>query len=250
MAGPGFRFLDPPTPEEEVNHVLQALADGTYIPETLEGTAIDLKEDSSRRDQKTGAMQAGSTRPESMARKLAQAAACFANTPGGGALIVGVHNESGEIPGTSIDADWLRSRLHELTDGKMGANVRVVEVDGIRILVVITPQAVEPVPFKGKFRHRQGDKCVEVPSSQLLQGRFAGAAADPSYLQSATCIDDVSDAAMTRLRELAAAADGSKTALSPADAVSRLGLRYGDSSYLNKAGEILLASSRHRLHLP
>lgn len=242
MDDSGFRFLDPPTPEEEVARVLEILADGTYTPETLEGTAIDLKEDASKRDQKTGTLKEGSPRPEHVAEKLAEEAACFANTQGGGALIVGVNDKTGEIVGTGIDSNWLRSRLHELTGGKMGANVREAEVEGTQILVIITPQAVEPVPFKGKYRHRQGDKCVEVPSSVLLQGRFAGAAADPSFLESTTRIDAVSDHAINRLCELAAAADSSKTTLDAMEVVSRLGLRYGDTDYLNKAGEILLAT--------
>lgn len=222
--------------------MLEVLADGTYTPETLEGTAIDLKEDASKRDRKTGILKEGSPRPENVANKLAEEAACFANTQGGGALIVGVDDKTGEIFGTGIDSDWLRSRLHELTGGKMGANVREAEVEGTRILVIITPQAVEPVPFKGKYRHRQGGKCVEVPSSVLLQGRFAGAAADPSFLESTTRIDDVSDHAVNRLCELAAAADSSKTTLEAMEVVSRLGLRYGDTDYLNKAGEILLST--------
>ena len=240
MVDSGFRFLDPPTPEEEVTRVLKVLADGTYTPESLEGTAIDLKEDASRRDRKTGAIQEGSTHPEQVAEKLAQDAACFANTPGGGALIVGVCDKTGEIFGTDIDADWLRSRFHELTSGKMGATVREAEVSDTRLLVLITPQAVEPVPVKGKYRHRQGERCVEVSSSTLLQGRFASAAADPSFLESTTRIDAISDRTMTLLCELAAEADRSKSNLTPVDVVSRLGLRHGDSEYLNKAGEILL----------
>ena len=222
--------------------MLGVLAEGTYTPETLEGKAIDLKEDASKRDRKTGTIQEGSPKPENVAEKLAEEAACFANTPGGGALIVGVDDKTGEVLGTGMDADWLRSRLHELTGGKMGANVREGEVHGTRILVIITPQAVEPVAVKGKYRHRQGDKCVEVSSSVLLQGRFAGAAADPSYSQSATQIDAVSSHAMALLYDLAVEADSSKAALDSADLVARLGLRSGDTDYLNKAGEILLAT--------
>ena len=97
MAGTGFRFLDPPTPEEEVDRVLRGLAEGTYTPKTLEGTAIDLKEDASKRDPKTGTIREGSPKPENVAKKLAEEAACFANTPGGGALIVGVNDKSGEM---------------------------------------------------------------------------------------------------------------------------------------------------------
>lgn len=242
MADAGFRFLDPPTPTEEVTRVLEVLAAGTYSPEVLEGTAIDLKEDASRRDRKSGNVQDGAPKPEHVAEQLAETTACFANTHGGGALIVGVNDKTGEIIGTDIDSDWLRSRLYELTGGKMGANVREAEVEGARILVIITPQAVEAVPFKGKYRHRQGDKCVEVPSSVLLQGRFAGAAADPSFLESTTRIDDISDHTMNRLRELAAAADSAKATLHAIEVVSRLGLRYGDTDCLNKAGEILLAT--------
>lgn len=242
MPDGGFRFLDPPTPEEEVTRVLETLADGTYNPEALEGTAIDLKEDASRRNRKTGAIQEGSPNPEHVAEKLARDAACFANTPGGGALVVGVSDKTGEIVGTDIDGDWLRSRLHALTGGKMGATVREAEVDDTRLLVIITPQAVEPVPFKGKYRHRQGDKCVEVSSSTLLQGRFSDAGADPSFLESTTRVDAVSDQAMNLLCKLAAEADLSKSSLNPIDVVSRLGLRHGDTEYLNKAGEILLAT--------
>ena len=222
--------------------MLRFLADGAYAPETLEGTAIDLKEDASRRDQETGTILAGTPKPKNMAEVLARGAACFANTPGGGALVVGVNDKTGEIIGTEIDVDWLRSRIHELTSGKMGATVREVEIANKRILVIITPQAVEPVPFNGKYRYRQGDKCVEVPSSVLVQGRFAGAAADPSYMQSSSQIQAIPDRVMALLCELAAEVDPLKAALDPVDVVVRLGLRFGDTEYLNKAGEILLAT--------
>ena len=52
--------------------MLGVLAEGTYTPETLEGKAIDLKEDASKRDRKTGTIQEGSPKPENVAEKLAE----------------------------------------------------------------------------------------------------------------------------------------------------------------------------------
>lgn len=75
MASAGFKFLEPLTPEEEVVRVLGLLADGAYAPATLEGSANDLKEDTSRRDQETGAVLAGATRPKNMVENLARGAA-------------------------------------------------------------------------------------------------------------------------------------------------------------------------------
>ena len=85
----------------------------------------------------------------------------MANTPGGGAIIMGV-GDSGELIGTSLDAEWLRHRVYELADRSLTVDVRPVTVHETRLLVITAPPAVEPIRWKGRVYWRVNDKCVEV----------------------------------------------------------------------------------------
>ena len=240
MSTSEFRFLDPPTPEEEVKRVLSSLADGSYTPEELESTAIDLKEEAGRRH--NGGIGPGSPHNERVALQLTEEAACMANTAGGGALVVGVDDRTGDIIGADTDPDWLRTRIYQLTGGRLAVNLRVAELRGRQILVVIVPQAVEPVPFKGRYTHRQGKHCVPVTNTELLQGIFSGMAADPSYQRSSIPLDDISPRTQAVLRDLSARVDSTKASLPLRDLLVRLGLVFENSDYLNEAGRILLAT--------
>lgn len=113
MSASEFRFLGPPTPEEEVKRVLTSLADGSYTPEELESTAIDLKEEAGRRH--NSGIGPGSPHNERLALQLTEEAACMANTAGGGALVVGVDDRTGDIIGADTDPDWLRTRIYQLS---------------------------------------------------------------------------------------------------------------------------------------
>ena len=124
----------------------------------------------------------------------------MANTEGGGALIVGVDDRTGQLIGSDTDADWLRRRLYELTERKLSTEIRQVRIAGTRLLVISVPQAVEPVPFNGRYRQRVGRSCVLVTSTELLQGLFAGAAADPSHRRSGHSMDDIAEGAVASLR--------------------------------------------------
>ena len=91
----------------------------------------------------------------------------MANTRGGGALIVGVDDKTGQLIESDTDAGWLRRRLYELTERKLNTEIRQVHIAGTRLLVISIPQAVEPVPFNGRYRHRVGRSCVPVTSCQF-----------------------------------------------------------------------------------
>ena len=239
MEKSGFKFLDPPSPEEEVERVLSSLASGGFNPEELESATVDLKEEAGRR--RDGNVRPGPPRNEQVALQLSDEAACMANSAGGGALIVGVDDRTGDIIGANTDPDWLRTRIYQLTERKLTVNIRIAEVRGKRLLVIIVPQAVEPIPFKGKYSHRQGRHCVPVTNTELLQGIFAGIAADPSYQRSATLVDEVSPRTEAVLRDQLASMDNQKASLNLRDLLVRLGLVYEDTGYLNEAGRILLA---------
>ncbi len=238
MGGQGFTFLDPPSREDEILRVLAALAAGDCEPEALEANAIDLKEEAGRRDRSQ--ILPGHPHSEAVARQLAEEAACMANTRGGGALIVGADDKTGELIGAETDADWLRTRIYELTESKVTADIRTAEIRGVRLLVLSIAQAVEPVPFRGRYQHRRGKLCVPVTSTELLQGLFADAAADPSHRRSGYAVDDISDGATASLRRRMADVDRRKASVELRDLLARLGLLYRDTGSLNIAGEMLL----------
>lgn len=238
MPDPDFTFFDPPSREEEIHRVLTALATGDYTPEDLETTSVDLKEEAGRRQ--GSRILPGLPQSEPVAKQIAEEAACMANTRGGGALIVGVDDKTGQLIGSSTDADWLRRRIYELTERRLSTEIRPVDLSGTRLLVMSIPQAVEPVPFNGKYRHRVGRACVPVTNTELLQGLFADAAADPSHHRSGHSVSGIAEGAVASLRRRMAMVDRSKASLDLRDLLARLGLLHDSSDSLNMAGEILL----------
>jgi hypothetical protein len=56
--------------------------------------------------------------------------------------------------GTDIDPDWLRHRIWELTDRRLTVHVRIVDLDGTRLLVLATHEAIEPIRHEGRIRWR------------------------------------------------------------------------------------------------
>ena len=242
MDGAFLKFLTPPTPQAEVERVLAALISGGHLPEELESAAVDIKEEAGRR--RHGELTAGEPRSEAVAKQIAGAAACMANSEGGGGLIIGVADSTGEIIGATSDADWLRTRIYELTERKLSADVREVIVGGDRLLVVLVARALEPIPFNGKFYHRVGKSCVPTTATDLIQGVLSASGADASAMKSETRIGDVTRSAESVLRELVSRRDATKAVLPMTDLLGRLGLTHEATDHLNRAGEILL-SKRH-----
>ena len=79
---------------------LEALDAGS-VPE--ERQRVDFKEEAGRRD-RDGAILPGATTNEVAVEKLAGEVACMSNTPGGGALILGVADD-GTVIGTDLDQE-------------------------------------------------------------------------------------------------------------------------------------------------
>lgn len=136
---------------------------GQVVDRQSERLSVDLKEEAGRRGP-DGTIRPGATQSEEAAKKLAGEAACMANTPGGGALIVGVADD-GVLIGTNLDAEWLRHRIYELTQRLLTVDVQAADVQGTRLLIVIAPDAVEPVRYGHRITWRVGDNCVEVDAA-------------------------------------------------------------------------------------
>jgi ATP-dependent DNA helicase RecG len=163
------RFLGPDPVELELSRVLAALARG-HSPRDVERRLVDCREEAGRR-RADGTIQPGADRSEPAAQSLAEEAACFANSPGGGALVVGF-DDRGTAIGTALDAEWLRRRIYELTDNRLTVTVREAEVNGVRVLVLLVPEALEPVIHRGRLRWRVGDGCVPVDTASWWAGRL------------------------------------------------------------------------------
>jgi ATP-dependent DNA helicase RecG len=76
-----------------------------------------VKEEPGRRGA-GGKIVPGGDRNDPAARYLAGEMSCMANSPGGGAIILGVADDGTRI-GTDLDGEWLRHRIWQLTDGKL-----------------------------------------------------------------------------------------------------------------------------------
>lgn len=149
--------------------MLDQLASGR-APKEIERRLVDCKEEPGRRAPDR-TVTAGKTRNEPAAIYLAEEAACFANTPGGGAIILGI-GDDGAIIGTELDPEWLRQRIYDLTQRRLTVTVRPGELNRVRILVLIVPEALEPVTFRDRLRWRVADNCVAVDMASWWSGRL------------------------------------------------------------------------------
>src|SRR5665647_2283003 len=148
---------------DEVEGVLLALESGAGRDSIRETVRVDLKEEPERRDRR-GVLQPATARSDRAADALAGEAACMANSDGGGALIVGV-GDDGSLIGTALDAEWLRSRIYDLTERKLTVDVHPAEIGGVRLLVIRAPQALEPIRWRGHLTWRVDDRCVEMDAT-------------------------------------------------------------------------------------
>lgn len=185
--------------DAQVQEILSALEAGDSVGEADEREYVDLKEEAGRRG-RDGAILSGGAENEIAAAKLAEAAACMANSDGGGALIVGV-SDLGELIGAELDAEWLRQRIWQLTGRLLTVHVREVEVRSTRLLVVRAPQALQPVPFRDKIKWRVGPQCVEIDAATWHERRMATLQFDWSVQASQVGVEEIPLAAMETARE-------------------------------------------------
>lgn len=239
-----FRFLGPDPVEEQVERLLTRLAAGEK-PEDIEPTQVEVKEEPGRRDGAT--VLPAAVRSEIAAKFLAGVMACMANTPGGGAVILGVADDGLRV-GTDIDADWLRHRLYELTERKLHVEVRPVDMEGTRLLVLTTHEAIEPIPRAGRFYWRVDDNCVEVDPTTWHTSRLWRSGADWSSMASGHTLHDISPvAAETARRYLRAAGDDASLDLASAtdhELIRRLNVVDGEGRLTN-AGSLLFVGTPH-----
>ncbi|MFG2048642.1 DUF5635 domain-containing protein [Micromonospora sp. NPDC048935] len=159
-----------------VDGVLTKLAEGV-LPTEVERERIDCKEEAGRRGP-GGTLLVGDPHNKEAARQLANEVTCMANTPGGGALLVGIEDRTGQLLGAGLDVDWLRHRVYELVG--IAPAVEERRVDGVRLLVIYVAEAREPAEnLDGQIRWRTGGHCVGVDRAEWWLHRQLSAGHDP-----------------------------------------------------------------------
>ena len=162
--------------------------------------------------------------------------ACLANTPGGGAIVLGVADDGVRI-GTSLEPEWLRYRIWQLTEQRLTVAVREVDLGGTRLLVLMTHEAIEPIRFAGRLLWRVEDNCVEIDPTTWHAGKLQRSGFDWSAQPSGHTFDDVRATAIDLARRyLMAGGDEASLDLAAAsdqDLIRRLHLVGGDGTLTN-----------------
>lgn len=185
---------------DEIEHALRQINAGIDHADAIKATRIDLKEEAGCRGM-GGELQASVPENEAAAKALAAECTCMANTPGGGALIVGVSDVDGTVIGTKLDIHWLRSRIYDLTQGQITAQISQVLVQDKTLLVVRLSEALQPVAWRQKYTWRQGRQCVPVTTDQWHSLKRQRENYDWSSLDSRVPVSRVSPIAVEIVRE-------------------------------------------------
>jgi ATP-dependent DNA helicase RecG len=219
---------------------------GWTPPHEVELRNVDVKEEPGRRGS-GGAVLPGERENEKAAEYLTGELACLANTPGGGALILGVADDGKRI-GTSLDAEWLRRRIFKLSDRRLTPEVREGDLDGTRLLVLVVPEAVaEPVRWKRRIYQRVERQSVEVDPNSWHSGQFQRRGYDWSAQSSGYGLEEARPAALEAARRFLRQAVDDRNALelaaaTDADLLRRLNVVDGQGALTN-AGSLLFVDT-------
>lgn len=229
----------------EVERALSALERGS-LPDDLERQRIDFKEEAGRRGS-GGLLLPGDPHNLAAADHLSREVACLANTPGGGALVVGVEDRSGALLGAAMDPEWLRQRIYQRVD--VAPTIEVRHVAGARLLVILVAEAREPVEDQdGNLRWRTGKHCQHVDRAEWWLHRQDAAGADPMAAVTSRTVLDVPDGAIVAARRYLreSGPDPAPSGRSSTDLLTRLGVLRPDGR-LTQAGALVFCASDHTL---
>lgn len=216
------------------------------LPNEAERQRVDIKEEAGRRGT-GGRLLPGNRENTKAADQLADEVAAMANTPGGGALIVGVEDKTGDLLGTELDVEWLRHQIYRRIDLAPDVTERVEA--GIRLLVIYVPEAREPVEdTSDRIRWRVGAASVPIDRGQWWLHRQGRAGWDPMSRPSAMTVADITNGAIAVARDYLRRRDLRDASImdiadAPAeDMLRQLGL-LGVDGHLTEVGALLFRAA-------
>lgn len=217
----------------QVESILASAADGR-VQKTKETQSVDFKEEAGRRNGPQ--IEPGKPENSEAADKLADEVACMANTPGGGALIVGIEDKTGRIIGTELDIDWLRQGIFTRID--VAPDVVAKRVLGQRVLAIYVAAAAEPVEdTSDRLRWRVGDSCRPVDRAEWWEYQRAQAGFDPMAQVTTATLGDARPAALTLARKW----DPAFAELTDEELLRGIGALDAEG-FLSQAGKLLFTS--------
>ena len=223
--------------ESEVDCILSS-ARGGRVTITKETQSVDLKEEAGRRNGKE--IEPGYPENPDAAVKLADEVACMANSPGGGALIVGIADKTGDVIGTELDVDWLREQIYNKID--VAPDIAVRTVEGQRVLALYVAPSPEPVhDTANRLRWRVGSSCKPVDRSEWWEHQRQRQNLDVLAQDSAKTLADVRERAVDLARRALSKREDEVTDLSKEDFLRRLGA-LGPKDALSGAGAMLFTA--------
>lgn len=243
---PGTQLLtDRAYTETAVEQCFEALHAG-ILPNDAERQRVDIKEEAGRRGA-GGRLLPGSAQNTKAADHLADEVAAMSNTPGGGALIVGVEDRSGDLLGTELDPEWLRNEIYRRIDVAPDVIERFEQ--GIRLLIIFVPEAREPVEDTGdRLRWRVGPAAVPIDRGQWWLHRQGRAGWDPLSQPSRMRLEHLTPGAVAVARQYLSRRDVTDDvaadigAAAPEDMLRQLGLLTVDG-WLTEAGALLFCAA-------
>ena len=232
--------------EDSVASILGSARDGA-LTNTHETQNIDFKEEAGRRNR--GVLEPGRSQNQLAATKLADEVACLANTSGGGALIVGVEDKTGNILGTNLEVDWLRQRIHSAVD--IAPDIQQHVAEGQRILVLYVSESPEPVADTGgRLRWRVGDSCAPIDRSEWWHHRQSALEVDKFALSSGLPATAVSPRAIQLASRWAQSQhEPSLSEETPAELLRRWGALRADNTLTEAASLLFCPHNRSYLEL-
>lgn len=230
-----------------VDDVVAKLSAG-ILPTDMEREHLDIKEEAGRRGS-GGLLMPGQAQNLAAADQLAHEVTCFANSPGGGVLLVGVEDSTGSLLGAGLDAEWLRHRIYERVD--IAPLVEERFVDGVRLLVLFVAESRDPVEDPdGKLRWRVGGHCVPVDRAEWWLRRQDTKGTDPMAAVTERTVLDISPGAIAvarrYLRESADDNDSGPPGRADSELLRWLGVLRPDGC-LTQAGALTFCQSETTL---
>lgn len=210
-----------------------------------ETEVVDFKEEAGT--VRSGRRQAIDSHHEPAAKALAAEVACMAMSEEGGVIVVGVDDKeagSDAFVGSFLDLEWLRRRIHALTQPNFSIDVpEEIVQDGKRLYLINVPPALSEIRSGGKLRARLGTDCVELHGDRarefLERRRSYDWSAEGSTERLSTCQADALRSAHRRYEERHGV-----PAASDMELLRRLGVvaEDGEDPRLNRAGAVLLCA--------
>lgn len=194
---------------------------------------------------------------EPAAEALAAAAGCFANTLTGGVIIVGVDDRSrgvAALTGAHSEATWLRRRIYALTQPSLPVDVEEAWREGVRLLMINVPDALEFIRVRGRLRTRRGTDCIELDGTLAREFLERRRGYDWSAQPSGMCLSAAVPEALASARRHYEAETNAPAPGSDRELTRRLGIIAvdGDDPEFTNAGALLLCPfepANEQLHL-